>query len=63
MRRQLQRFPEASTGSMERLAKSCIEFVPNHLICDLQSYLSHQLQTKTPAELKGILDKLAEKTW
>jgi hypothetical protein len=49
--------PMLSEGSMERLVVSCIEFVPNHLKRDLQSYLSHQLETKTAAELKGILNR------
>ena len=44
-------------GSMERLVVDCIGCVPNHLVHDLRSYLSHQLQTKTAAELKGILNR------
>jgi hypothetical protein len=46
-----------SDGSMERLVVNCIEFVPNHLKRDLRTYLSHQLETKTAAELKGILNR------
>lgn len=49
--------PVLSKGNMERLVASCIGFVPNHLRPDLQTFLSHQLKTKTAAELKGILNR------
>src|SRR5262245_31229128 len=44
-------------GSMEKLVENCIGFMPNHLKHDLRTYLSHQLQTKVAAELKGILNR------
>jgi hypothetical protein len=44
-------------GDPGKLVESCIEFVPAEQRAELKVYLAKMLESKTPAELKGVLNR------
>jgi len=44
-------------GDPAKLVENCIDFVPAQQKAELKIYLAKMLESKTPAELKGILNR------
>lgn len=45
-------------GSVEQLAADCIKFVPVGKHAELRAYLERLLAKLTPAELKGVMNRM-----
>jgi hypothetical protein len=44
-------------GDLGKLVENCMRFVPAELRAELKVYLTKVLETKAPADLKGILNR------